>query len=233
MNNEIDPPTPKPGWIQSDIFTLYECDKTIIESGRWLTDEIINSSQLILAKQFQDKFLDAGFQNSVLGQLLCFAVQQQEFVQVLHDKNHWLTIRTVGTPRSTILVYDSLYTSAGEQTKLLIASMLIVEEDSFTLQFADVQKQNGGNDCGIFAIAFATAICLGELPGKFLFDRNHLIGCLEKQSFTMFPFKQERRQSSRKFASREIIPIYCVCRLPAINNVPMIQCSNCKRRFHG
>ena len=108
----------------------------------------------------------------------------------------------------------------------------MVEEDSITLLFADVQKQIGGNDCGILAIAFATAICLGELPGKFLFDRNHLIGCLEKQSFTMFPFKQERRQSSRKLASREIIPIYCVCRLPAINNVPMIQCSNCKRRFH-
>ena len=80
VNNEIDARTPKPGWIQSDIFTLYECDKTITESGRWLTDEIINSSQLILAKQFQDKFLDAGLQNSVLGQLLCFAVQQQEFV---------------------------------------------------------------------------------------------------------------------------------------------------------
>ena len=98
----------------------------------------------------------------------------------------------------------------------------MVEEDSITLQFADVQKQNGGNDCGIFAIAFATAICLGELPG-----------CLEKQSFTMFPFKQERRHSSRKFKSKEIIHIYCVCRLLAINNVPMIQCSNCKRRFHG
>ena len=89
------------------------------------------SSQLILAKQFQDKFLDAGFQNSVLGQLLCFAVQQQEFVQVLHDKKHWLTISTVGTPRSTILVYDSLYSSAGEETKPQIASMLIVEEDSW------------------------------------------------------------------------------------------------------
>ena len=105
------------------------CDKTIIESGRWLTDEIINSSQLILAKQFQNKFLNAGFLNSVLGQLLCFAVQQQEFVQVLHDKKHWLTISTVGTPKSTILVYDSLYSSAGEETKSQITSMLIVEED--------------------------------------------------------------------------------------------------------
>ena len=118
----------------------------------------------------------------------------------------------------------------------------MVEEDSITLQFADVQKQNGGNDCGIFPIAFTTAICLGELPSKFLFDqekmRNNLIGCLEKQSFTMFPFKQERHQLSRKFTSKEIISIYCQWRSqarahPAINNVPMIQCSNCKRRFHG
>ena len=34
VNNEINPPIPKPGWIQSDIFTLYECDKTIILSNQ-------------------------------------------------------------------------------------------------------------------------------------------------------------------------------------------------------
>ena len=31
------------------------------------------------------------------------------------------------------------------------------------------QKQTGGKDCGVFSIAFATAIVLGSNPGKITF----------------------------------------------------------------
>ena len=91
------------------------------------------SSQLILAKQFQDKFLDAGFQNSVLGQLLFFAGNSKHLFKSYMIRNTGLLSAQspVGTPRSTILVYDSVYSSAGEETKSQIASMLIVEEDSW------------------------------------------------------------------------------------------------------
>ena len=51
------------------------------------------------------------------------------------------------------------------------------------LQYVDVQMQSGANDCGLFAIAFATALCHGELPGKYIFERRamrgHLMKCLE------------------------------------------------------
>ena len=91
------------------------------------------SSQLILAKQFQDKFLDAGFQNSVLGQLLFFAGNSKHLFKSHMIRNTGLLSAQspVGTPRSTILVYDSVYSSAGEETKSQITSMLIVEEDSW------------------------------------------------------------------------------------------------------
>ena len=57
----------------------------------------------------------------------------------------------------------------------------------------DVQMQSGTYDCGLFAIAFATALVGGEHPGKFLFNqdsmRQHLIKCLELGEITMFPVK--------------------------------------------
>ena len=50
------------------------------------------------------------------------------------------------------------------------------------------------SECGIFAIAFATALAYGENPTQYLFDwsemRSHLTMCLERGQMTMFPFKK-------------------------------------------
>ena len=234
--NVIDPP-PKQPWIQSELFTLYGFNKTVIESGDWLTDDIINAGQKILAGQFKEKFGKAGFQSVILGKTFSFEVESEEFVQVLHDGHgHWLTISTVGAPPANILVYDSMYASAGQATKTQAACMMMVAEPNLSLNFLDVQMHAVGSDCGVFALAFATAICCGHSPGKFQFDqqlmRTHLIGSLEKQQFTMFPIKKERRQA-RKIKSSESIPLHCICRMPLIKKAPMIQCSHCKQWYHG
>ena len=234
--NVADPP-PKQSWINSKLFTLSTSDKTIIDSGNWLTDDIIDAGQKILATQFKKRFGKAGFQSVILGRTFSFNVESEEFVQVLHDGiNHWLLVSTVGTTPSSVMVYDSLYASAGQTTKRQVASIMRVTEPTLTMNFADVQMQAGGSDCGIFALAFATAICCGHSPGKFQFDqqcmRNHLIKCLEDQQFTMFPIKKEQRQA-RKIKSSETIPLYCVCRMPPIREIPMIQCSHCKQWYHG
>ena len=129
-----------------------------------------------------------------------------------------------------------MYPSAGQATKLQIASLMRVSELNLTLTFADVQIQAGGSDCGAFALAFATAICYGHSPGKFHFDqqhmRAHLIECLEMKQFTMFPIRKARQQGS-KIKSSEIVPVHCICRMPEIKQASMIQCSHCKRWYHG
>jgi len=233
----VSDPPPKQPWIESEQFTLYRCDKSIIESGNWLTDDIIDAGQKILATQFKEKFGKAGFQSAVLGNTFSFDVESEEFVQVLHNgHNHWLTISTVGAPPSNILVYDSMYPSAGQATKQQVASITMVAEPELTLSFIDVQMQAGGSDCGVFALAFATAICFGHSPGKFQFNqqqmRSHLIDCLEKEHFTMFPIKKEHRQAT-KIKTSETIPVYCTCRMPLMKAAPMIQCSHCKQWYHG
>ena len=69
--------------------------------------------------------------------------------------------------------------------KAQIASLLATEEPAIKMNMMDVQMQSGGYDCGLFSIAFATALVFGEQPGQFLFDqkkmRAHLIQCLEVQ----------------------------------------------------
>ena len=94
--------------------------------------------------------------------------------------------------------------------------------------------QAGGSDCGLFAIAFATSLCYGQLPGKFHFDQSvmckHLICCFERGHFEMFPIDRNR-QSKNKVKATKTIAVYCSCRMPELPGSEMIQCGGCKDWF--
>ena len=80
------------------------------------------------------------------------------------------------------------------------------------------------------AVGLRLGLSLRQEPGAFRFSqsqmRSHLVRCIENNNFTMFPIANGRRHTSR-IRGREIIPIYCTCRMPEFNNEPMIQCSLC------
>ena len=68
-------------------------------------------------------------------------------------------------------MYDSLYSTVAEDVKLQISNLLCSKEESIIWEFVNLVKQSGVNDCGVvFAIAYATALCLGKSPGKYLFN---------------------------------------------------------------
>ena len=119
--------------------------------------------------------------------------------------------------------------------KRQIAALLATDHDEITLRHMNVQMQSGTYDCGLFAIAFATALVHGEHPGKFLFNqdsmRQHLIKCLELGEMMMFPIKKTRRSAGR-MKSEDVIEIHCSCRMPEIPGVDMIECSACGRWYH-
>ena len=52
-------PPPKHPWLQNELITLYESEKDIVESGDWLTDNIIDAAQKILATPFKARFGEA------------------------------------------------------------------------------------------------------------------------------------------------------------------------------
>ena len=134
------------------------------------------------------------------------------------------------------LILRLMCLTVSSSAKLQISALLFTTHKQITLSFRDVQRQVGSSDCGLFAIAFATAIAFGLDPGGILFDqqklRQHLLDCFEKRGMTMFPIRRPRRAAGR-VKHIDTIPVFCICRLPKYTNSNWVQCSKCKEWFHS
>ena len=98
-------------------------------------------------------------------------------------------------------------------------------------------NQSGNCDCGLFAVAFATAVAYGLNPGQCLFDqhkmREHLHQCLVKQRLTPFPSREREFGNTAGIAHRDDIEVHCHCRMPEMMDVVMTECSKCGQWFHA
>ena len=85
--------------------------------------------------------------------------------------DYWVTI---GTKYPEVYVYDNCtalhHASSGQQH---IAALLHTEEKAISLKFANVGPQTNGRDCGVYAIAFATVLCLNKFP-MMIFDDSKM-----------------------------------------------------------
>ena len=90
-------------------------------------------------------------------------------------------------------IYDSLSTPLGEkvQGQLVALSEKFVDNATLIIEKINVQKQKGGNDCGLFAIAFATALAFGQSPWDHSYIqesmREHLLKCFKNNRMRPFP----------------------------------------------
>ena len=154
-----------------------------------------NASQYnILNKQFSN----FNFQDVGCGLTMCFSIVQDSFIQVLHDcdRNHWLTISIINSDYPEIVnVYDCMFSYSSPSLRAQVASLLHTDKP-FVLNFVDVHKQNGHDDCGIFSIAYAVGLCMGMHPGTLMVEqdlmRHHLISCLQLFKFSTFPIKNKQ-----------------------------------------
>ena len=107
--------------------------------------------------------------------------------------------------------------------KAQVACLLHTSKSEFTLNFVDVHKQTGSNDCGLFSIVYAVALCLGKNPSTLVFGqpkmRSHLISCIEQQKFSLFPVRSERRKNL-KVKRIDRVKVYCICRMPDMPQQP-------------
>jgi hypothetical protein len=109
-------------------------------------------------------------------------------MQILHDRgNHWIVASSIGCEDGTVKVYDSLYTHVSERTKDVIRNLFHLA----TIKNADLQKQEGGKDCGLFSIAVVTLLLFGKDPSSVHFCqpsmRNHLLKCFTTVHMSLFP----------------------------------------------
>ena len=154
----------------------------------WINDSIVSAAQMLLKRQSHV----SGFQNPCLGMTLSFHSHHEEFIQILHNgQDHWITVSNISCQEGEIEVFDSIYNTIGSHSRKQIASLLDCEGKKIYVKIMDVQFQKGGHDCGLFAIAFATALSNGVSPGKCTFKqqemRKHLYECLNKGELLMFP----------------------------------------------
>eukprot|EP00731_Ephydatia_muelleri_P027168 Em0019g41a len=200
----------------------------------WLDDEHITAAQHLLQEQHPDV---AGLQSTSLQYTRTFEVlRDHPFIQCLHENgNHWITVPTVGCSSGVVQVFDSSHhLKLSHSLKCIIADMLQASKDSIVLEYIKMQEQSGASDCGLFAIATATAICNGQDLCMLEFDqylmRKHLLQCFQNGAMLPFP-SQSIAARKPKVLKEEMVEIYCHCRLPYTGR-KMVQCDGCQKWFH-
>ena len=107
-----------------------------------------------------------------------------------------------------------------------------------TIQVPDMQRQNGGNDCGLFTIAAATSLlCNGVDPTSVILEQSkmhtHLIKAFKDSHLQLFPIHSLKRKSLKKKLRTVITePLICACRQPYDCALRVAQCKRCREWFH-
>ena len=126
-------------------------------TGKELTDMQTNAALKLLLYLFPSF---QGLHNTLVQQHIGFWVNI--YIQIWHSHQcHWITVSSVGCKAGEINVYDSLYSDQDEVTKCKVQRVL-GSSTGITFNFPNVQRQVGLTDCGLFAVAFATSLVLGQ-----------------------------------------------------------------------
>ena len=128
-----------------------------------------------------------GLQDPVLGR---FATVDGKFVHVLHvNNNHWICV--AGNTNNDVSVYDSMGGNLSKDMAHIIARIVKCEDEELMVKLMLVQHQTNGNDCGLFALSFATDFAEGIDPSERYYDekslQNHLLQCFRNNEINQFP----------------------------------------------
>ena len=100
----------------------------------------------------------------------------------------------------------------------------------------NVCKQSGIKDCGLYAMAYATTLCDGEMPHSKDYIqselRNHLYNCLQRSTALPFPSVHRHLEPGQVVKKKIPVIVHCSCRLPETTTIRMIECTNCDVWFH-
>ena len=166
-------------------------DEKDLLNNEKLNDRHINLAQRLLSKQFPDI--------EGLGHTLFQSRQPIKSIsnglQIVFDQeNHWpwIVASSLACDRHTIQVYDSLYSVIDEASKKVIQNLF--ERSRTKIVQVNVQKQLGGDDCGLFAIGISTALLYDIDVTMIQFHqcemRHHLHDCFNAGVLSPFPSRK-------------------------------------------
>ena len=191
-------------WVWADKILFHNLnitEKCILKSKQWLNESIIDSSMNLLQYQFPD--LD-GFQPC---HQLNFRKHRKQFIQIINRSltdggSHWLTVSNINCIENTIKIYDSAYDDLPYEQAMVVASLVTTRENNLQVLYPSVALQMNGYDCGLYAIANATALAFGIDPITQVYTpglmREHLIKCLEQRHLKPIPGISRRNEKKLK-----------------------------------
>ena len=110
---------------------LTKKDKQCILNGKELSNLHIIAFQSIARREFPQV---GGLHNTLVLHKMSLTDKEgfEQFIQILHikERSHWATLQLVGTE---IQLYDSLFTSASDETLQLIAQLVKTKNNSIEM----------------------------------------------------------------------------------------------------
>lgn len=169
------------------------------------------------------------------------------WIQILHDNdNHWLVAAAGFGQQEGIMIFDSLMGSEPHRHTSYAVSQISPEKKNKVLKVSimNVQKQKDGFNCGLFAIANATALAFKLNPSEFVYDqsdlRAHFLLCCRNRKIEPFPSIQSRKSRNWRPSSFYRCPLFCNCRMPFSEDDigfpdrfrTIVECKGCKNWYH-
>lgn len=190
------PCSPTVYWI--DGLKLPKSDEKRLARDQELNDRILMGMAHIFQMQFPElpPMQDTGY--AVKLQKLRPATEGSMYFH--NYDGHWSLSQLSG---GSVDLYDSLQAKfIGSTLKEQLVALYgdLAEDGELTVSQHQVQLQKGSTDCGLFAVAFATSILLGDQPSSLQYKqkemRGHLTDCLQNQ--LMIPFPAVSKKSLRQ-----------------------------------
>ena len=147
---------------------LDEDDHNIILNQ--LTDEHMNACSTLLKRANPSQ---SGLHHTItLAQMPHRCASPADFVQLAHiNQAHWVCLSNINcTPLMFLTVHLIVHQVLLKQA----ASLAQCQNKQLEVRFSDVQVQEGSDDCGVFAIAFATALCDQVDPHSLSLDQKKI-----------------------------------------------------------
>lgn len=202
-------------WISN--LTLTNDDKRRLFTGEWLTANHISAAQLLLKHSFpqQNGLCDTSY----LVEKFSWSSSPHEFVQIIHvGGSHWACLSNVFCSREhdVVELFDSMPPDDLDNTiKEQAATIMHCESERFTICVVNVQWQEKGDTCGMFAVAMAYDLCNRKDPFLSSYNetrmRTHLRRCFEQETITRFPGSDLSRRNRRKRIINEVsIDVLCL-----------------------
>ena len=99
-----------------------------------------------------------------------------------------------------------------QDTVHVIARMVKCGDEELIVKLMPVQHQRNGNDCGLFALAFAKVLIPpnGTMTKKTL--RNHLLQCFRNNETNQFPQEDMSVKSKPSKFVYKVYEVFCISR---------------------